>query len=559
MSLKRFAKSISLTAIILATAFLLCSLMPALTVLACPFCSAVSVTLAEQMSSKDVVVACELVENLPAPEDSDELARARFKIIDVLVGEQFVKSGMTFEAIRIGRYQDGQTFFVMGVNPPDVRWSTPMKANAEVLEYMKALPDLPERGADRLAFFQQYFEHENRTLAMDAYDEFAVAPYEELIELKDRMDRSQLIEFIKDPDTEINRRRLYLTMLGVCGTEDDADMLEQIIESDSRKERRGLDALIACYLNLKGDDGIELIERLFLANPETEYTDVMKAVSALRFHGAETDKLSTEKIAAAVRNVLDRREMADMVVPDLARWEDWSVMERLVTMFRDSDKSDNFIRVPVITYLQECPLPEAKKHLAALKEIDPVAYKQASFFSIDFGDADDSEEMTDDSEEMTADSEEMTAKTKVVDEPSQSQDASQTDAMSRGSTEATVPADAETPDQSRLPAVPVDQTYVVRKVDLDDDEIAVTAGNDIEYGSTASMDSTRNARVVSSTPPVLASAAESSQVNAPLASGATGGPVNLTWQIILFPMAASLVLLMLLWSVVSGWFERLIF
>ena len=547
MFFKRLTKLISLTAILLAGAILLCSLMPALSVLACPFCSAVSVTLSEQMASKDIVVACELVENLPPPEDSDDLARARFKITDVMVGEQFVKPGMTFEAIRIGRYQDGQTFFVMGVNPPDVRWSTPMKADAQVLEYMRALPALPERGADRLAFFQPYFEDENRTLAMDAYDEFAVAPYEELIELKDRMDRPKLIEFIKNPDTEINRRRLYLTMLGVCGTVDDADFLEKLIESDSRKERRGLDALIACYLNLKGDAGIELIERLFLANPETEYTDVMKAVSALRFHGAETEKLSTEKIAAAVRNVLDRKEMADMVVPDLARWEDWSVMERLVTMFRESDKSDNFIRVPVITYLQECPLPAAKEHLAELKEIDPVAYKQASFFSIDFGDADDSEEMA--------------AKTSVVDEPAQSQDASQSDDASPATTETPVPAAETTPDQSHRPAISVDQTYVVRKVDLDGEELVVSGADDSElkYSSTASMDPSRNPRAVSATSPVLASAADPSPINGPLASGATANPVNLTWQIILFPMAASIVLLMLLWSVVSGWFERLIF
>ena len=34
-----------------------------------------------------------------------------------------------------------------------------------------------QSGADRLAFFQEYLEHEDPLLAQDAYDEFARAPY----------------------------------------------------------------------------------------------------------------------------------------------------------------------------------------------------------------------------------------------------------------------------------------------------------------------------------------------------------------------------------------------
>ena len=63
-------------------------------------------------------------------------------------------------------------------------------------------------------------------LAQDAYDEFARAPYAEVHELKGHMVHDKLVEWIKSPDVNPSRRRLYLTMLGVCGGEHDLPMLE---------------------------------------------------------------------------------------------------------------------------------------------------------------------------------------------------------------------------------------------------------------------------------------------------------------------------------------------
>ena len=69
-----------------------------------------------------------------------------------------------------------------------------------------------------------------------------------------------------------------------------------------------------------------------LTQEQAEYIDVFSAIAALRFHGTEGDKVSRQRIVAALRHVLDRPKMADMVIPDLARWEDWSVLDRLVVI-----------------------------------------------------------------------------------------------------------------------------------------------------------------------------------------------------------------------------------
>ena len=78
--------------------------------------------------------------------------------------------------------------------------------------------------------------------------------------------------------------------------------------------------------------------------------------------------------------MLDRPQLADLVIPDLARWEDWSVMDRLVELFKNADEESSWVRVPVINYLRACPLPKAKEHLDELAKIDPESVKRANSF-----------------------------------------------------------------------------------------------------------------------------------------------------------------------------------
>ncbi len=353
-------------------------------VLACPFCSAVSLTFSEEMGASDVVVIAKIVER-PQPSEgavaatTDE-SMSGFEIVHVLSGEDKLGGEKTFKAFYFGEDPEETHFLLMGTSQPDVAWSTPISLNELTEQYMLKLPGLPEKGAERLAFFQEYFEDQEDLLARDAYDEFAKAPYVELMQLKDQMHHDQLVSWIGDANVTTTHRRLYLTMLGVCGTEDDVPFLEELVTSEDRDSRSALDALIACYLTLKGADGMPLIEDLFLKNADAEYTDTYSAIMAIRFHGQEETGIPRERLVAALRHMLDRAELADLVIPDLARWEDWSVMERLVQLFKDADETSSWVRVPVINFLRACPEPKAKEYIDELAKIDPDAVKRASHF-----------------------------------------------------------------------------------------------------------------------------------------------------------------------------------
>ena len=73
-------------------------------------------------------------------------------------------------------------------------------------------------------------------------------------------------------------------------------------------------------------------------------------IMALRFHGEEGDAVPKERLLASMRLLLDNPEFADQVIPDLARWEDWSVLDRLIEMYKQGDEK-SYIRQPVVTYL----------------------------------------------------------------------------------------------------------------------------------------------------------------------------------------------------------------
>ena len=349
---------------------------------ACPFCGAGQMTLSEDMRANDVAVICKLVARPPKQEADapPEASDCTFEIVQTLKGGDVLAKQADPKHVKIlyfGEKPLGSTFLAFAVDPTNLAWGTPTLLSERALKYVATLPTLPESGPQRLVFFQNYFEDADSLLAADAYDEFAKAPYADLKGMKDQMQHDKLLAWIKDPNVTTTRRRLYLCMLSVCGTQEDVAFLEGMIQDNNRQIRTALDAMIGAYLALKGADGMPLIENLFLKNPKSEYTDTYSTLMALRFMAQESNVISRDRLKEGMRHMLDQPKLADLVVPDLTRWQDWTVMNRLVTLFKQADKDSAWVRVPVVNYLRACPLPEAKVHLEELAKIDPEAVRRA--------------------------------------------------------------------------------------------------------------------------------------------------------------------------------------
>ena len=368
---------------------------------ACPFCAASGQTLSEELGTADIVLFAQLVylpktsEGEGADEGPDtglvpaidsQSGNAKFKIIGWVKGESHLSGLQEIEAIFFGDSKPGTVFMITGLGTDSPQWTAPLPVGAAAQEYIRGLPRLPEKGADRLVFFQDYFEHNDPMLSQDAYDEFARAPYSQLIGLRDRMRHDPLVTWIQDLTVPPSHRRLYLTMLGTCGVSDDVEMLESMIRSDDKKVKNALDAIIGCYLTLKGPDGLPLVDDLFLKNPDATYKETYDAVMALRFHGQETKIIPRERLLVSMRYLLDNPDLADQVITDLTRWQDWSVLDRLIELFKRGDDKSRWSRVPIAQYLMVCSREDtevgrrAKTALDELGQLDPDVIKRAKAY-----------------------------------------------------------------------------------------------------------------------------------------------------------------------------------
>lgn len=368
---------------------------------ACPFCSATAQTFSEEMASMDVVAIARLV-SVPPVSTTEDVTKAKFEIVEVIkggkgavlpknestkgnanksaAGNSDAQAGDIIETIYFGDGKAGDKFLIMGIDPPKTMWSTPLLLSTRAQEYLAKITKLPKDGNERFTFFQKYLEDQDDMLARDAYDEFAKAPYDTIKALKPHMDHDQLVKWIQNPDIPASRRRLYFVMLGVCGGKDDLPLLETAMKSTDRKSRSGLDSLIACYLTLKGEDGMGLVEDLFLKNKKSDYADTYSAIMALRFHGTEGGVIKKDRLLVGLKYMLDRPELADLVIPDLAGWEDWSATDQLFELFKTADEKSTWVRVPVINYLRKCPTARAKELLKECERIDPASVKRANTF-----------------------------------------------------------------------------------------------------------------------------------------------------------------------------------
>lgn len=372
---------------------IVCLLLSHQAAMACPFCSAIDNTISEDLSKSDVTVVAEwmdtphnraaLARGVPAGrrDEEDPLSLRDFQVIRIYKGES--RLGGETKRVRAtfrGRPEPNRVYLLFGFVDQSLGWAAALPLHRESLTYLDALPSLPKPGPERLTHFLQYLNHAESALADDAYNEFARAPYSDVKGMRSSLDRVWLLQRITDARTDARRRRLYLTLLGICGEPSDAPAVWQVMETLEDPKQLGLDAAIACYLSLTKTDGVAPIEERYFLRPKVEFKNVHSAIMALRFHGEEEHLIPRDRLCAALRRVLAIPQLADQVMADLARWQDWSAATQVAELFRTSTDANQFVRVPAARYLMLCPDPRAKQLLAELTKLDPDAVRRAKTF-----------------------------------------------------------------------------------------------------------------------------------------------------------------------------------
>ncbi|GDY09857.1 hypothetical protein LBMAG52_33430 [Planctomycetia bacterium] len=342
--------------------------------LACPFCSAPSLTLSEQLTQADAAVLVKWVDGKTPTEKS--AGSTTYSIVEVSRGsKETLKKDDSLTVPRYRAGKKGDLFLLFGTKDKEIDWSSPLEVTEVTYQYIVQAPSPESPTTKRLEYFLKFLEYSDQLVSNDAYGEFANAPYEDIVKIKDKMDRAKIAKWVINKETSPTRMGLYGLLLGLCGNNDDAKTMEKKIEEQTQDFRLGIDGLISGYLLLTGEKGMETIDNSKLRDKKAPFSETYAAMQALRFMWTYGNgRVSKDRLRQSMRELLDRPELADLVVADLARWEDWSVQDRLMKLYGQGEYSIPSIKRAIVRYLLTAAKVQPPK-VDETKKDDPTATK----------------------------------------------------------------------------------------------------------------------------------------------------------------------------------------
>lgn len=363
----------------------------------CPFCSALSSTLREEFEQVDFVAIASCTKL--ASKDSDFPIHT-FLIRQLLQGQH--ERGPDRELLRLAgseikgysrqSFRVGEDTLLLGIkDSDDIAWAPSAQLSHAALEYIEGIFRLRQLSAEGssshwLDYYWEHLDSEDEWIRADAYNGLAPVAVKELRPWSKRIHRDEVKSRISQQSTSKSHRRFYWTILGLAGTPADADFafatisrqLNRRLKNPLAVDTIGMDAAISCYMLLGGEAALKVIERDFLTDSKRHDSELFATLAALRVHTEEFDVFEKKRICQSLAILLDNPDLADQVIPDLARLEEWSYVERLTKLFVQAKPEHQYVRVPIINYLRACPLPSAKEALAQCKELAPDAYRRAN-------------------------------------------------------------------------------------------------------------------------------------------------------------------------------------
>ncbi len=368
-------------------------------VLACPFCSAPQLTLAEQIAQTDAAIIGEWVSGVKPDFDAGTAGSTVYRINKLINSPENPKLKTGQEITVEGYYpgDDGKFVLILGTLDGELSWMSPLDISGQGFEYVKNAPSPEQDPAKRLAYYVKFLESSDPLIADDAYAEFANAPYKTIASVKDKFPHEKLRKWVFSDETSVTRLGLYGLMLGLCGDKKDMELLKAKVIENDEEFRLGIDGVMAGYLVLAGEQGLKVLEdaklKPSLQTPsKVPFSETFAALQAIKFMWEYGEgRIAAEKLRGAQRILLDNPSLADLVIIDLARWQDWSIIGRLKKMYGQEPYDVPAIKRSIVGYLIQCikqkpaeqgkPVPEyvaeAEAFLAELEKKDPKTVKVA--------------------------------------------------------------------------------------------------------------------------------------------------------------------------------------
>jgi hypothetical protein len=384
-SLQRRALHASLSPILFALA------LPA-AALACPNCPNLGPPLAEQIDTADAALIVVWREGEKGDIDRGLTGRTVFEIRDVLrdqTGRLKQGESLTLDSYREGA--PGDRFLILGSGESAIDWDPPLPMSEDAVRYLRAAPASTAPASERLEYALRYLDDPDPVITNDAFTEFAAAKYDDVKQVAAGVTAQRVRAWLADPKCDPLRIGFFGMLLGIVGSKEDAPFLEARI-LEPVEFRSGGDGLISGYLLLTREKGLDLIDRTKLRDPEAVGLEKMSAMNALRFLWTYAPEcIPQQRLRTSMRLMLDYPPLVDLAIVDLARWQDWSVMDRLVALYGRGGDADPALNRKIVGFLLAAErarpkgdpgdTPEhvrkAREHLAQLRRDDPETVREA--------------------------------------------------------------------------------------------------------------------------------------------------------------------------------------
>ncbi len=245
-----------------------------------------------------------------------------------------------------------------------------------LLDYLANSPDHAQPPAARLKYFVNYLEHPDFLVAYDAWAEFRIANYRDIKAIATVLPREKLRVWLSDPKLSRSRLGCCGMLLGLCGQTQDAELLEKIIFAKTKEFRVGADGLMVGYLTLTGEAGLKRLAEAKLEDPKQPFSEVFSAMCAMEMLWKYGDgAVPRPALQKAMRNLLGRTDVVDLVINALARWKDWENQGTIITLYDAPEFNIPAFKRAIIRYLLASAADGAKEpgqpeppHVAAAKK-----------------------------------------------------------------------------------------------------------------------------------------------------------------------------------------------
>ncbi len=237
--------------------------------------------------------------------------------------------------------------------PELLQWDSPTPVTDDLLSYLLNAPDDAVPAALRLRYYVSFLEAAHPEIAADAWGEFARSDYADVVAVRDSFSTERLRAWIADPEMSPERLGLYGMMLGLCGTDADAEFLrQQIGQPGAGSFRFGLEGLMGGYLLLRGESALQFLEDTRLKHNPTAADEHFAVLQAIQFLSAnEVHRIPPERLRTTLYMLLENSQLREIVIADLARSRDWHTTPRMVSLFAQVSAADRSAKA-VVQFMQ---------------------------------------------------------------------------------------------------------------------------------------------------------------------------------------------------------------